>query len=186
LGSAVVGGAIKGMYSKLGKSGFSPGEEFIVAVREGQKIGATVILGDRDVDVTLKRLSEALRATDLRSLLNPNNELEQSLQQLMPNDKMPVPDSSDEDFKSGLTAYIEVMKAKENVKLIMGQLQKAAPAIYEALVAERDAYMANGLNALNMFPVIVAVMGIAHVDGVEQYLRREGWTPVKLNCQAAK
>jgi pheromone shutdown protein TraB len=78
------------------------------------------------------------------------------------------------------------MKAKENVKLIMGQLQKAAPAIYEALVAERDAYMANGLNTLNMFPVIVAVMGIAHVDGVEQYLQREGWTSVKLTCKATK
>jgi pheromone shutdown protein TraB len=39
-------------------------------------------------------------------------------------------------------------------------------------VAERDAYMANGLNTLIMFPVIVAVMGIAYVDGVEQYLQR--------------
>jgi hypothetical protein len=29
-------------------------------------------------------------------------------------------DSSDEDFKTDLTAYIEVMEAKENVKLIMG------------------------------------------------------------------
>jgi hypothetical protein len=45
------------------------------------------MLGDRDVDVTLKRLSETLLATDLRSLLNPNNELEQSLQQVMPNEK---------------------------------------------------------------------------------------------------
>lgn len=180
IGSAAVGGAIKGMYSKLGKSGFSPGEEFIVAVREGQKVGAKVILGDRDVDVTLKRVSEALRATDLRKLLSSDSELEQSLAQLMPSDKMPD-DTSDEKFKSDLTAYVEVMKAKENVRIIMGQLQKAAPEIYNALVAERDAYMANGLNTLQMFPVIVAVMGIAHVDGVEQYLQREGgWEPVKL------
>ena len=66
----------------------------------------------------------------------------------------------------------------------MGQLKRVAPEIYQALVAERDAYMANGLDKLNAFPVIVAVMGIAHVDGVETYLKARGWTPVKLKCNA--
>jgi uncharacterized protein YbaP (TraB family) len=181
LGSAAVGSAIKGMYSKLGNAGFSPGEEFAVAVREGQNVGAKVILGDRDVDVTLRRLSEALRQTDLRALLSPDSELEASMKALMPND-LPM-DSKDDNFKTEMTAYVETMKAKENVNVIMGQLKRVAPEIYQALVAERDAYMANGLDKLNMFPVIVAVMGIAHIDGVEDYLKSRGWIPVKLNCK---
>lgn len=181
LGSAAVGSAIKGMYSKLGNAGFSPGEEFVVAVREGQNVGAKVILGDRDVDVTLRRLSEALRQTDLRALLSPDSELEASMKALMPND-LPI-DSNDDNFKNEMTAYVETMKTKENVNVIMGQLKRVAPEIYQALVAERDAYMANGLDKLNVFPVIVAVMGIAHIDGVESFLKSRGWIPVKLNCK---
>ena len=181
MGGAVVGSAIKGMYSNLGDAGFKPGEEFVIAVREGQKVGAKVILGDRDVEVTLRRLSEALRQTNVMALLSPDSEFENSMKALMPND-LPV-DSKDDKFKSEMTAYVEVMKGKENVRAIMGQLQRVAPEIYQAMVAERDAYMANGLDKLNMFPVIVAVMGIAHVDGVENYLKNKGWTPVKLTCK---
>ena len=181
-GSAAVGSAIKGMYGKLGNAGFKPGEEFVIAVREGQKVGAKVILGDRDVEVTLRQLSEALRQTDLRALLSPDSELEASMKALLPND-LPT-DSSDDNFKNEMAAYVETMKAKENVNVIMGQLKRVAPEIYQALVAERDAYMANGLDKLNAFPVIVAVMGIAHVDGVETYLKARGWTPVKLKCNA--
>ena len=181
IGSAAVGSAIKGMYGRLGDAGFKPGEEFVIAIQEGQKVGAKVILGDRDVEVTLSRLSEALRQTDWRLLLSPDSELEASMKALLPND-MPI-DSRDENFKNELTAYVETMKAKENVNMIMAQLRRLAPEMYQALVAERDVYMANGLDKLNMFPVIVAVMGIAHVDGVETYLKGHGWMPEKLKCK---
>jgi hypothetical protein len=36
---AAVGNSIKGMYKKLDSAGFNAGEEFVVAIREGQKIG---------------------------------------------------------------------------------------------------------------------------------------------------
>ena len=88
-------------------------------VREGQKVGAKVILGDRDVEVTLRQLSEALRQTDLRALLSPDSELEASMKALLPND-LPT-DSSDDNFKNEMAAYVETMKAKENVNVIMGQ-----------------------------------------------------------------
>jgi hypothetical protein len=38
-GAALVGRAIRGLYSNLGQQGFSPGEEFVTAVKEGQAIG---------------------------------------------------------------------------------------------------------------------------------------------------
>jgi pheromone shutdown protein TraB len=37
------------------------------------------------------------------------------------------------------------------------------------LVGERNAYMADGLNRLEPFNTIVAVVGLAHVDGIEHY-----------------
>jgi pheromone shutdown protein TraB len=183
LGAAALGSAIRGMYGKMSQSGFQPGQEFVLAVQEGQKVGATIILGDRDVEVTLRRLSEALRQTDLQKLLNPNNELETTMRELLPDGPAPTLDKSeDENFNAQLSAYVETIKTKENVRKIMQQLQAIAPEIYQAMVAERDAYMANGLDKLQQFPVIVAVMGMAHVFGVEDYLKGQGWEQVKLNC----
>ena len=73
----------------------------------------------------------------------------------------PSQDMSDADFRQEMSIYMETMKAKENVRKIMGQLKKAAPLIYQALVEEHDVYMANALNSLNQLSNIVTVMGIA-------------------------
>jgi TraB/PrgY/gumN family len=185
LGAAVVGKGIKSMYQKLGNEGFQPGEEFIVAIKEGQKLGSTVVLGDQDVDVTLRRLAQAIRETDLGRLINPDSELEQSMREMLPVGA----DSSSSTIKSipnsasELTQYVEVIKTKENVKKIMALLKNEAPAIYQVMVTERDTYMAAGLNTLNEFSIITAVMGLAHVDGVESNLQRDGWKPVSLRCR---
>mmetsp|Transcript_4715 Transcript_4715/g.6994 ORF Transcript_4715/g.6994 Transcript_4715/m.6994 type:complete len:412 (+) Transcript_4715:65-1300(+) len=188
MGSVAVGNTIKGMYKKLDSAGFQAGEEFVVAVREGQKVGSKIVLGDRDVEVTLRRVTEALAKTDIKSLLSPDSELERSMKQLLPpqdegNSGLVNEDLADEKNRKEFSAYVETMKAKENVKVLMDELKKLAPELHKALVAERDAYMANGLNSLNQFPSVVAVMGIAHVDGVEENLRGYGWVPVPLTCK---
>lgn len=48
------GAGISAMYGNLSKQGFKPGEEFVVAVKEGQNIGADIILGDQDMGVTMQ------------------------------------------------------------------------------------------------------------------------------------
>jgi hypothetical protein len=180
--TAAVGNSIKSMYKKLDSSGLKAGEEFVVTMQEGQRIGSDIILGDRDVEVTLQRVTEALSKTDLKALFNPGSELEQSMKELVPSATNGGGDFDDPQFRDEFSSFIEVMKSKENVRKIMGQLQKTAPALYQALVSERDAYMAAGLNGLNSYEAIVAVMGIAHVDGVEQNLKLNGWNAVSLNC----
>jgi pheromone shutdown protein TraB len=123
--------------------------------------------------------------------LNPDSELEQSMKELIPS-KMATNagggggDFDDPQFRDEFSSFIEVMKSRENVRKIMGQLQQTAPALYQALVSERDAYMAAGLNGLDSYEAIVAVMGIAHVDGVEQNLKINGWKAVNLNCAVMK
>ena len=61
--SAAVGNGLKGMYKKLDSAGFNAGEEFVVAIREGQRQNADIVLGDRDVEVTLRRVTEGLAQT---------------------------------------------------------------------------------------------------------------------------
>ena len=50
--TAVVGKSIKGLYQRLDSAGFDSGEEFVTAVKEGRKLGSSIILGDRDVEVS--------------------------------------------------------------------------------------------------------------------------------------
>ena len=156
------------MYKNLDQAGFKPGEEFLLAVKEGQSIGADIVLGDRDVEVTLRRLTQALAVTDVQKLMDPDNELEQSLRELLPSGGDPSMATKDPAaMKEELSTFVESIKTRESVRKIMGQLKEIAPALVQVMLEERDAYMAGGLDTLNQYTVIVAVMGIAHLDGVE-------------------
>jgi len=135
-GAAAIGNAVRGMYKNLDKQGFKPGQEFLLAVREGQAIGADIVLGDRDVEVTLRRLSQAVAATDLKKLMDPNNELEQSLRELMPagsGGSVGMGESAED-----LSTFVETIKTRDRVRKIMGQLKELAPALVEAMLWPRD------------------------------------------------
>ena len=194
----MVGDAIKSMYSKLDDEGFKAGEEFVIAIREGLALNAAIVLGDRDVEVTLRRLTEALSKTDLKKLFASDSDLEKAMDSLMPNGSRSATMSamsgggsgkdlenangekiSKEQFKQ----FVETVKARENVRLVMSKLRETAPELYNAMVAERDVYMANGIHKLDQFEKMVAVVGIAHVDGIETNLKDRGWTPVSIPCQ---
>lgn len=183
---AAVGKAVQGMYSNLSNSGFSPGEEFAAAIRAGREMGATIVLGDQDVQVTLRRLAQALSVTDLQPLLNPNAEFEKTMTDLLP--LPPALESSNTaasdpgQFKRDLSEYVERMKSRETVRTIVHELDIVAPAVVRVMLTERDAYMALGLDSLEAFPKVVAVMGLAHMDGVEQNLQLRGWMHVRPSC----
>ena len=89
--------------------------------------------------------------------------------------------------KEEFSVFVETMKTKDNVKKIMSALRKTAPEIYEAMVAERDRYMGRGLDELattlnTKVDSTVAVVGVAHVDGIETYLANMGWKELKYPC----
>jgi pheromone shutdown protein TraB len=139
------------MYTKLESEGFKAGDEFATSVREGLAIGATIVLGDRDVEVTLRQLTRDLTKTYIRN------------------------------------SFVKTMKAKDNIKKIMSALRTTAPEIYDAMVAERDVYMGKGLDELTLvggssIDRTVAVVGMAHVDGLERYLASKGWTEMRYPC----
>jgi pheromone shutdown protein TraB len=223
------------MYGKLESDGFKAGDEFAMSVREGLSLGSTIVLGDRDVEVTLRRLAKALSKTDIRKLLSVDNEVEMTMNELVPeslkeqllrkqymkneaegktlssklnqdrgeslsvgmgkviseqsgsNNGVAMKNADIEIDKAEFESFVETMKEKDNVKKIMLALKKTAPEIYEAMVAERDLYMAKGLDELSDnlksdAKDTVAVMGMAHVDGVESYLMSQGWVSKSYPC----
>lgn len=164
-GSKVVGNSVKSMYGKLESEGFKAGDEFGQSVKEGLAIGSTIVLGDRDVEVTLRRLTQALTKTDIRKLLSADSEVEKSMEGLLPEGmknqlKQPSGGGSNGEGnpmsvddvainKQEFTTFVETMKQKENVKTIMAALKKTAPEIYEAMVGERDVYMGKFLYSIS-------------------------------------
>lgn len=184
--ATAVGNAVRGMYSNMDAAGFNPGQEFVEAIRAGQEIGAAIVLGDQDVEITLRRLTQALAVTDLTQLLSPDAPFEKSMAELLPPaaETMPTADKtgSTAQFKQEMSEYVERLKSRESVRKIMTELNEVAPALVQVMLKERDAYMAAGIDTLNQFESIVAVMGIAHQDGVELNLRDRGWIQVRLQC----
>jgi pheromone shutdown protein TraB len=127
-----------------------------------------IVLGDQDVQVTLRRLSQALAVTDLDALTDPNSDLERSMAELLGGSTTPAPatgEKSTAEMKEELAAFVETMKSREKVRQIMGQLREIAPALVQVMLTERDTYMATGLDSLQNYEIITAVMGLAHQDG---------------------
>ena len=117
-----VGNALRGMYSNLNDAGFQPGEEFAAAMRQGRAVGASIVLGDQDVELTLRRLTEALAQTDLNQLMDPDAGYEKSLVELMPNGALEPEIKNYDDpaqYKAELAAYVEKLKSRESVRKIV-------------------------------------------------------------------
>lgn len=77
--------------------------------------------------------------------------------------------------------FIEKWKTKDTTELLMNVFKEEVPEVYDAVVRERDEYMANNIDRLGQFQSIVAVMGLGHLEGVCNTLLQLGWSKsVKL------
>ena len=166
--SQAVGVGLSQMYRQLDEMGFQSGGEFVAAVEEADSLGASILLGDRDARLTVKRLRDAL----VEVLQNPPDE-----------SAAPPPDAlvaalggskANNDFtKENVQSTMAVLKQRENVRLLTAYLRESVPPLYEALIAERDQYMANSILRSDA-KRLVAVVGLAHVDGIAATVTREG------------
>ena len=77
-----------------------------------------------------------------------------------------------------LARLVETLKERDNVDALMGSLKASAPLVYEAMVAERDRYMAEGIDGEGGSRRMVAVVGVAHLRGIEEGLMERGWKKV--------
>ena len=150
----VVASAKARVYQNLEDQGFSPGDGFVTAVMGAQKQGADAILGDQDIGVTMKSLTQALW-TDISQLDNRADALS-----AMDRRTAGIIDVSS---KEELTKILEGMKHREFVRALNTERKKYSPLVAQVMLTERDKYMAG---YLDQFQCIVAVMGIFHMDGV--------------------
>merc|ERR1712154_34551 len=65
---------------------------------------------------------------------------------------------------------IEAMKNREKIREKFASFREFAPELTKGLVDERDEIMANNLKKCKG-KIIVAVVGIGHMDGIEEYFK---------------
>ncbi len=149
------------------------------------------------MDVTLKRIAKALFFdTDLKRLVEADKiitnkmkdripELQQWERQMNENGQQ-IKELSPEQF----SLFVERLKTKETTEVLMNEVKKAAPALYEALVGERDVFMGRAMDttASELLPSLkssrlsssssemVGVVGLGHVQGIGRELVSMGWT----------
>ena len=61
--SSLLKQALSSFYQSIEKLGFVAGGEFAAAVEAGKSVGARILLGDRDVDITFDHLTSAISST---------------------------------------------------------------------------------------------------------------------------
>ncbi len=146
---------------KMGEEvGVDPGSEMLEAYHIARQVNADVALIDRNIQVTLKR---TINGMSLREKLTFGWELLKSFF---------IGDEMEEDLKE----EVEILKQEETIKEVMEFFKQSSPGGYNALVHERDAYMAYNLKSLEEYNV-VAVVGAGHKEGITTYLNNPDTIP---------
>lgn len=169
---------LTGMYNDMGDSmGEVGGGEFLAAINAAKKTPSCekIVLGDRDSLVTLRRAAElAVRSGDplgvLARLSEANDaemeELHEKVRENAPSDKV-----NDEAFMTSAT--IEALKADTEIRTrIFERLERDVPEFTRAFLTERDYIMAEAIQReiSSGADRIVAVVGLAHVEGISRNL----------------
>lgn len=142
--------------------GIEPGAELKAAAQEAQSRGLPLELVDRDVGLTFKRASQRLgwwgRAKLVAGLFAA----------LVADDEVDA-------------AEIEKLKQGDLLEASFGEFAGDNPALYEAVIAERDRYMAANLRELAFREAapasVLAVVGAGHLQGLARRLREDEVAP---------
>ncbi|KAK4374077.1 hypothetical protein RND71_004754 [Anisodus tanguticus] len=129
-----------------------PGAEFHVAYEEAMKYGGKVILGDRPVQVTLRR-------TWAKMPLWHKTKLVYSL--LFQSVFLPKP--------GDLVKMLKEMDDVDMLTLVIQEMSKQFPTLMDTLVHERDQFMSSMLlKVAREHNSVVAVVGKGHLPGIKK------------------
>ena len=133
----------------------TPGIDMLTAVQIAQKENKKIYLIDRDIKITLKRISLHINKKDLFKMLIDS-------------------------FKSTRIKHqrIDISKIpdQKTIDILIGELSRRYPKIYNVLIKERDIFMADALlNVAEKHPnsKILAVVGAGHIKGMINKIEKQ-------------
>lgn len=147
------------------KMGIESGAEMIQGIESAKEIGAKLVLADRDIQTTFKRIWR------LSSIGQKFKLLYQILGSLVVSEK----DITEED--------IEKMKTGDMLDNALSMMGETFPLIKKVLIDERDIYLATKIkNAPGK--KIVAVLGAGHVPGIIKAITEDKYlVPKEINSE---
>jgi pheromone shutdown protein TraB len=137
------------------------GAEFVAAREAAAEIGATVLLGDRPVELTLRRALELTSWQEKLSLLSLLLRLTMSV----PSERHPSAADAD-----------SLLARPPALQSMLSDALSQFPGLASAVLHERDAYLAWSAcrsKAVSGKRLVVAVVGAAHLRGVAWALQSE-------------
>lgn len=138
--------------------GIEPGAELKAASTEAKALDLPVHLIDREIGITFKRAMQRLKFMDRMKI---GGGMITSL-------------FADEEVSE---SHIENLKEGDMLEASFGDFAKESPALYSALIDERDQYMAAKLRQLEGGKKVLAVVGAGHLKGIAHYLANEQALP---------
>ncbi len=141
-------------YRQLGKTlDVQPGAEMLEGVNLAKKRNIKLVLADRKIEITLKRVwgymgfwTKAKLINHLFCSLFTNETIDQNM--------------------------VETLKEKDQLESIMAEFAEQFPEIKSRLIDERDIYLAQKIREAGG-EKIVAVVGAGHCKGISQYIHQD-------------
>ena len=165
LGEKLLGAGLKAAYQLLRQfHGLQPGLEFKVAMDECDASGARLVLGDRDQDATIRALRDAIDLADMLKLLAGGGGADPAAM-----DPELAALFRDADWRDPARA-VEALKTRKATAAMAAAMRAQFPKVARAMLDQRDDVMTERLlDAARAHggKKIVAVVGMAHMDGVE-------------------
>ncbi len=155
--------ALAGYQRRLAeKLGIEPGAELKVAAMEANKRGLPLHLIDRDVGLTFRR---AMRSLGWWGRAKISAGLVAGM-------------VANEDVDEG---QIEKLKEGDMLESAFNEFASETPALYEAIIAERDRYMGARLReSTGDAREVLAVVGAGHLQGLARHLREDVDAPAQV------
>jgi pheromone shutdown-related protein TraB len=140
-------------YRRLGEQlGVQPGAEMVEGIKQAEKTGAELVLADRDIEITLKRVWRNL------NFFNKLKMASHILASLFIGEKI------DE-------SLIEKIKEQDQLETILETFSESFPEVKKRLIDERDIYLAQKIRSAPG-TTIVAIVGAGHVPGIQDHIHK--------------
>ena len=177
---------IGSMYRFLHRLGFAGGVEFKAAIEAAEELNIPILLGDQDIQITMKRLGQGFSSDfDIPRLLSlmmsqPTSNVETSAERTLREAFQAIASGNVKGGQEKLSKLLD----RDTVREIMEPMKTYAPNVTRAILHERDVVMTNNLlryarelpeDKRNM----VAIVGLAHVEGIA-----EEWKNRQLQSEA--
>eukprot|EP00965_Chrysotila_dentata_P089643 2959471-Pleurochrysis_carterae.AAC.4 len=150
-----LGAGFEWMNATMRKAGLIPGVDFKAALEVADEMHIPIELIDRDIETTMNLLRNALGSLSLAKLLST-----------------PVPSELRSLGHTSIEQAIESLKSRRHLRLAIEYVSECAPSVVDVMLHQRDQFMVDRLSNMQGQRV-VAVVGLAHMKGMEQRWRRQ-------------